>query len=167
MWVICLLLNYFIFFWKHCIVSWREDTKRWSLSSLQMCTQHNIIKLNVKTWGDTHQSSESQVSVKAVICKKSPRLICITYLVNLVNVTDGLLLSWIWLPLTTTAHHPWTTSPIMHCTHTFPSTITPITQLSPFTHWSWLPPHICTSFSHSHISSTHTLTHCEVLFSPG
>ncbi len=28
-------------------------------------------------------------------------------------------LSWIWLPLTTTAHHPWTTSPIMHCTHTF------------------------------------------------
>ncbi len=33
-----------------------------------------------------------------------------------------------------TAHHPWTTSPIMHCTHTFPSTITPITQLSPFTH---------------------------------
>ncbi len=29
------------------------------------------------------------------------------------------LLSWIWLPLTTTAHHPWTTSPIMHCTHTF------------------------------------------------
>ncbi len=35
-----------------------------------------------------------------------------------------------------TAHHPWTTSPIMHCTHTFPSTITPITQLSPFTHHS-------------------------------
>ncbi len=33
-----------------------------------------------------------------------------------------------------TAHHPWTTSPIMHCTHTFPFTITPITQLSPFTH---------------------------------
>ncbi len=32
------------------------------------------------------------------------------------------------------ATHPWTTSPIMHCTHTFPSTITPITQLSPFTH---------------------------------
>ncbi len=33
-------------------------------------------------------------------------------------------------------HHPWTTFPIMHCTHTFPSTITPITQLSPFTHHS-------------------------------
>ncbi len=31
---------------------------------------------------------------------------------------------------------PWTTFPIMHCTHTFPSTITPITQLSPFTHHS-------------------------------
>ncbi len=30
-------------------------------------------------------------SMKAVFCKKFPRLICITYLVNLVNVTDGLL----------------------------------------------------------------------------
>ncbi len=77
------------------------------------------------------------------------------------------LLSWIWLPLTTTAHHPWTTSPIMHCTHTFPSTITPITQLSPFTHQLWLPHHTCTSFTHSHKSSTQTLTQCEVLFSPG
>ncbi len=30
----------------------------------------------------------------------------------------------------TTAHHPWTTTPIMHCTttHTFPSTIAPITS---------------------------------------
>ncbi len=45
-------------------------------------------------------------------------------------------LLWIWFPLTQTAHHPWTTFPIMHCTHTFPSTITPITQLSPFTHHS-------------------------------
>ncbi len=35
---------------------------------------------------------------------------------------------------TTAAHHLWTASPIMHCAHTFPSTITPITQLSPFTH---------------------------------
>ncbi len=66
-----------------------------------------------------------------------------------------------------TAHHPWTTSPIMHCTHTFPSTITPITQLSPFTHQPWLPHHTCTSFTHSHKSSTQTLTHCEVLFCPG
>ncbi len=55
----------------------------------------------------------------------------------------------------------------MHCTHTFPSTITPITQLSPFTHQLWLPHHTCTSFSHSHKSSTQTLTQCEVLFSPG
>ncbi len=78
-----------------------------------------------------------------------------------------LLLSCIWLPLTQTAHHPWTTFPIMHCTHTFPSTITPITQLSPFTHQLWLPHHTCTSFSHSHKSSTQTLTQCEVLFSPG
>ncbi len=75
--------------------------------------------------------------------------------------------SWIWLPLTQTAHHPWTTSPSMHCTHTFPSTITPITQLSPFTHQPWLPHHTCTSFTHSHKSSTQTLTHCEVLFCPG
>ncbi len=52
----------------------------------------------------------------------------------------------------------------MHCTHTFPSTITPITQLSPFTHQPWLPHHTCTSFTHSHKSSTQTLTHCEVLF---
>ncbi len=63
-----------------------------------------------------------------------------------------------------TAHHPWTTSPIIHCTHTFPSTIT---QLSPITHLPWLPHHTCTSFTHSLISSTHTLTLCEVLFSPG
>ncbi len=76
-------------------------------------------------------------------------------------------LLWIWFPLTQTAHHPWTTFPIMHCTHTFPSTITPITQLSPFTHQLWLPHHTCTSFTHSHKSSTQTLTQCEVLFSPG
>ncbi len=75
-------------------------------------------------------------------------------------------MSWIWLPLTTTAHHPWTTSPIMHCTHTFPSTITSITQLSPFNHQPWLPHHTCTSFIHSHKSSTQTLTQCEVLFLP-
>ncbi len=31
----------------------------------------------------------------------------------------------------------------------------------------WLPHHTCTSFSHSHKSSTQTLTQCEVLFSPG
>ncbi len=79
----------------------------------------------------------------------------------------GGALSWIWLPLTTTAHHPWTTSPIMHCTHTFPSTITPITQLSQLTHQPWLPHHTCTSFTHSHKSSTQTLTQCEVLFPPG
>ncbi len=54
----------------------------------------------------------------------------------------------------------------MHCTHTFPSTITSITQLSPFTHQPWLPHHTCTSFTHSHKSSTQTLTQCEVLFFP-
>ncbi len=84
-----------------------------------------------------------------------------------VDFENSYMLSWIWLPLTQTAHHPWTTSPIMHCTHTFPSTITPITQLSPFTHQPWLPHHTCTSFTHSHKSSTQTLTHCEVLFCPG
>ncbi len=31
----------------------------------------------------------------------------------------------------------------------------------------WLPHHTCTSFSHSHKSSTQTLTQCEVLFCPG
>ncbi len=31
----------------------------------------------------------------------------------------------------------------------------------------WLPHHTCTSFSHSHKSSTQTLTQCEVLFWPG
>ncbi len=75
-------------------------------------------------------------------------------------------MSWIWLPLTSTAHHPWTTSPIMHCAHTFLSTITSITQLSPFNHQPWLPHHTCTSFIHSHKSSTQTLTQCEVLFLP-
>ncbi len=55
----------------------------------------------------------------------------------------------------------------MHCTHTFPSTITPITQLSPFTNQPRLPHHTCTSFSHSHKSSTHALTLGEVLFCPG
>ncbi len=68
---------------------------------------------------------------------------------------------------TTAAHHPWTTSPIMHCTHTFPSTITPITQLSPITNQTWLSHHTCTSFTHTHISSTLPYTRCEVLFCPG
>ncbi len=55
---------------------------------------------------------------------------------------------------TTAAHHLWTASPIIHCTHTFPSTITPITELSPITHLSWLSYHTCTSFTHTHLSST-------------
>ncbi len=67
---------------------------------------------------------------------------------------------------TTTAHPPWTTTPIIHCTHTFPSTITPITQLSPITHQPWLSCHTCTSFTHPHISSTLPYTRCEVLFVP-
>ncbi len=56
--------------------------------------------------------------------------------------------------------------PIMHCTHTFPSTITPITQLSPFTSLVLIVSHTCTSFTHTHLSSTLTCTHCEVLFLP-
>ncbi len=39
----------------------------------------------------------------------------------------------------------------------------PITPLT----WVWLPCHTCTSFTHAHISSTHTLTHCNVLICPG
>ncbi len=54
----------------------------------------------------------------------------------------------------TAAHHPWTASPIIHSTHTFPSTITPITQLSPITHLSWLSHHTCTSFTHTHLNRT-------------
>ncbi len=54
----------------------------------------------------------------------------------------------------------------MHCTHTFPSTITPITQLSPITNQPWLSCHTCTSFTHPHISSTLPYTRCEVLFLP-
>ncbi len=50
--------------------------------------------------------------------------------------------------------------------HTFPSTITPITQLSPITHQPWLSCHTCTSFTHPHISSTLPYTRCEVLFLP-
>ncbi len=69
----------------------------------------------------------------------------------------------------TAAHHPWTTTPIIHCTttHTFPSTITPITQLSPITNQPWLSCHTCTSFTHPHISSTLPYTRCKVLFCPG
>ncbi len=69
---------------------------------------------------------------------------------------------------TTAAHHPWTTTPIIHCTttHTFPSTIAPITQLSPITNQAWLSCHTCTSFTHPHISSTLPYTRCEVLFCP-
>ncbi len=68
----------------------------------------------------------------------------------------------------TTAHHPWTTTPIIHCTttHTFPSTIAPITQLSPITNQPWLSCHTCTSFTHPHICSTLPYTRCEVLFLP-
>ncbi len=70
---------------------------------------------------------------------------------------------------TTAAHHPWTTTPIIHCTttHTFPSTIAPITQLSPITNQPWLSCHTCTSFTHPHISSTLPYTRCKVLFCPG
>ncbi len=69
---------------------------------------------------------------------------------------------------TTAAHHPWTTTPIIHCTttHTFPSTIALITQLSPITNQPWLSCHTCTSFTHPHISSTLPYTRCEVLFLP-
>ncbi len=70
---------------------------------------------------------------------------------------------------TTAAHHPWTTTPIIHCTttHTFPATIAPITQLSPITNQPWLSCHTCTSFTHPHISSTLPYTRCKVLFCPG
>ncbi len=67
---------------------------------------------------------------------------------------------------TTAAHHPWTASPIIHCTHTFPSTITPITQLSPITQLPWLSHHTCTSFTHTHLSSTLPCKLGEVLFLP-
>ncbi len=73
-------------------------------------------------------------------------------------------LSRIWLPF----HHISCTTLQLHITHGlhFPSTIAPITQLSPITHLPWLSHHTCTSFTHTHISSTLPCTHCEVLFSP-
>ncbi len=66
---------------------------------------------------------------------------------------------------TTAALHPWTTAPIIHCTmtHTFPSTIAPITQLSPITNQPWLSCHTCTSFTHPHIAAhfpTHVAKSC-------
>ncbi len=69
---------------------------------------------------------------------------------------------------TTDAHHPWTTTPIIHCTttHTVPSTIAPITQLSSITNQPWLSCHTCTSFTHPHISSTLPYARCKVLFLP-
>ncbi len=64
-------------------------------------------------------------------------------------------------------HHISCTTLQLHITHGlhFPSTIAPITQLSPITHFpdclTTPAPH-----SHTHISSTLPCTHCEVLFSP-
>ncbi len=112
----------------------------------------------------------SRTSIVIPWYKMSWFLICCSLHTKL--IANG---TWLYVSVTVmnlaathhTAHHPWTTSPIIHCTHTFPSTITPITQLSPITHLPWLPHHTCTSFTHSLISSTHTLTLCEVLFSPG
>ncbi len=65
-------------------------------------------------------------------------------------------------------HHISCTTLQLHITHGlhFPSTIAPITQLSPITHLPWLSHHTCTSFTHTHISSTLPCTHCKVLFSP-
>ncbi len=63
---------------------------------------------------------------------------------------------------TTAAHHPWTTTPIIHCTttHTFPSTIAPITQLSPITNQPCQPivlPHL--HLIHSPTYKQHTSLH--------
>ncbi len=68
----------------------------------------------------------------------------------------------------TPTHHISCTTLQLHITHRlhFPSTIAPITQLSPISHLSWLSHHTCTSFTHTHISSTLLCTHCEVLFIP-
>ncbi len=63
------------------------------------------------------------------------------------------------LHITHGLHLPSSTAP----THS----ITPITQLSPFTHQPWLFHHTCTSFTHTHISSSLPCTHGEVLFCPG
>ncbi len=51
--------------------------------------------------------------------------------------------------------------------HTFPSTITPITQLSPITHLPWLSCHTCSSFTHTHISSTLPYTRAKSCSCPG
>ncbi len=60
------------------------------------------------------------------------------------------ILSWIWLPLTQTAHHPWTTSPSMHCTHNIPvHHYTNHTACHHSHHQPWLP----------HTPAPHSLTH--------
>ncbi len=63
-----------------------------------------------------------------------------------------MFLSWIWLPLTSTAHHPWTTSPIMHCTHTF----RPPLHQSHSCHHSLINPDCLTT------PAPHSLTHIKV-----
>ncbi len=68
---------------------------------------------------------------------------------------------------TTAAHHLWTASPIIHCTHTFPSTL----HQSHSCHQSLINPDCLAtpaphSHTHTHISSTLPCKHCEVLFLP-
>ncbi len=57
---------------------------------------------------------------------------------------------------TTAAHHLWTASPIIHCTHTFPSTITPITHTAVTNHSLTLivSPHL--HLIHTHTYKQHT-----------
>ncbi len=64
-------------------------------------------------------------------------------------------------PMDYNSHHS------LHYDTHIPSTIAPITQLSPITNQPWLSCHTCTSFTHTHISSTLPYTRCEVLFCPG
>ncbi len=68
--------------------------------------------------------------------------------------------------------HSYCTSPMDYISHHALHSHIPVHHYTNHTavtiHSSlWLPHHTCTSFSHSHKSSSQTLTQCEVLFSPG
>ncbi len=60
---------------------------------------------------------------------------------------------------TTAANHLWTASPIIHCTHTFPSTITPITAVTNHSLALIVSPHL-------HLIHTHTFKQHSYMHSP-
>ncbi len=69
---------------------------------------------------------------------------------------------------TTAAHHPWTTTPIIHCTYDTHFPIHHCTNHTAVTNHSLtliVSPHLHLIHTHTHISSTLPCTHRKVLFS--